>query len=48
MIRHRAIQDLKLLPSQFEALSCVDRAFLSASIIVENNLDGENQEQGGE
>ena len=47
MIRHRALQDLKIRPEEVENLPMWERAMVTASIVVEHNLDGENGEVQG-
>ena len=47
MIRHRALQDLKIRPEEFENLPMWERVMITASIVVEHNLDGENGEVQG-
>lgn len=44
MIRHRALQDLGIRPGAFEELPVWERAWIVASIEVEHNLDGRNEE----
>ena len=43
MIRHRALQDLNIRPSEFEELPVWERAMITASIVVEHNLDDGNE-----
>ena len=47
MIRHRALQDLKIRRKEFENLPMWERVMITASIVVEHNLDGENGEVQG-
>ena len=46
VIRHRALQDLKIRPAEFENLPMWERVMITASIVVEHNLDGGNKEVG--